>query len=327
MRGCAAAAWPGSPAWPPVVETATLRLLRPLLGVPPGRLRATLLRPAMAWADDPTNADPRFTRARLRALRARSRMGAARRHAPWPASASPDRRPAAGGGDRGRRLARGACDDPARGLRAAAGTAPGRPPRSAVLLRMVAGRRPMVRTPPAVAAIAAAPGATIGGGICLARRAPAAGRPAGRRISDLPRGRRHGRRRAGPAAAVWDGRFRRPGAAARSARRESVPLGETRQAFSGTAPNCRPLVLETLPSYRARSGRTALAVPALNWPDCRRRSRRGGPDFHPPRCRRMGAPFRGACGRCYRHLREAVMPVASSRHDIGDALQQKTSYL
>lgn len=43
-------------------------LHRPLLGTSRGRLRAMLEREGVAWIDDPSNADPRFLRPRLRAL-------------------------------------------------------------------------------------------------------------------------------------------------------------------------------------------------------------------------------------------------------------------
>ena len=43
-----------------------IRLVRPLLDVPKARLIATLARSGVAFADDPSNRDPRFTRARLR---------------------------------------------------------------------------------------------------------------------------------------------------------------------------------------------------------------------------------------------------------------------
>jgi tRNA(Ile)-lysidine synthase len=43
-------------------------LLRPLLHVPKLRLVATLTAAGIAYAEDPSNSDPRFTRARLRAL-------------------------------------------------------------------------------------------------------------------------------------------------------------------------------------------------------------------------------------------------------------------
>ncbi len=47
-------------------ETARVRLLRPLLDVPPARLRATLEALGQDWLEDPSNRDPRFERARLR---------------------------------------------------------------------------------------------------------------------------------------------------------------------------------------------------------------------------------------------------------------------
>jgi tRNA(Ile)-lysidine synthase len=49
-----------------LVEHREGRLLRPLLSIPRTRLTATLLERAIPWIDDPSNADPRFERARLR---------------------------------------------------------------------------------------------------------------------------------------------------------------------------------------------------------------------------------------------------------------------
>ncbi len=49
-----------------VVERAELRLLRPLLAVPPSRIRATLVVAGQGWIEDPMNRDPAFARARLR---------------------------------------------------------------------------------------------------------------------------------------------------------------------------------------------------------------------------------------------------------------------
>jgi tRNA(Ile)-lysidine synthase len=46
----------------------TLYLIRPLLDIPKARLIATLRVAKISFADDPTNRDPRFTRARLRQL-------------------------------------------------------------------------------------------------------------------------------------------------------------------------------------------------------------------------------------------------------------------
>jgi tRNA(Ile)-lysidine synthase len=49
-----------------LVEHRDVRLLRPLLSVPRSRLTATLQERAISWVEDPSNADPRFERARLR---------------------------------------------------------------------------------------------------------------------------------------------------------------------------------------------------------------------------------------------------------------------
>jgi tRNA(Ile)-lysidine synthase len=49
-------------------EGTALLLLRPLLDIPKARLVATLRAAEVHFADDPSNRDPRFTRARLRAL-------------------------------------------------------------------------------------------------------------------------------------------------------------------------------------------------------------------------------------------------------------------
>lgn len=49
-------------------EEQKLPLLRPLLGVPKSRLIATLKAAKIAFADDPSNRDPRFARPRLREL-------------------------------------------------------------------------------------------------------------------------------------------------------------------------------------------------------------------------------------------------------------------
>ncbi len=50
-----------------ISERNHLRLLRPLLGMSPPRLRATLRLAGLPWVEDPSNRDPRFERARLRA--------------------------------------------------------------------------------------------------------------------------------------------------------------------------------------------------------------------------------------------------------------------
>jgi tRNA(Ile)-lysidine synthase len=52
----------------PVPGAGDVQLLRPLLAVAKSRLIATLKAASIAFAEDPSNRDPRFTRARLRAL-------------------------------------------------------------------------------------------------------------------------------------------------------------------------------------------------------------------------------------------------------------------
>ncbi len=56
----------GLSAMSAVVETAGVRLLRPLLGVPRRRLRATLEENSQPWIEDPSNRDRRFARTRVR---------------------------------------------------------------------------------------------------------------------------------------------------------------------------------------------------------------------------------------------------------------------
>ena len=55
LAGMAAASWRGD-----------ARLLRPLLGIAPSRLRATLWNAGVEWIDDPTNTDPSTARGALR---------------------------------------------------------------------------------------------------------------------------------------------------------------------------------------------------------------------------------------------------------------------
>jgi tRNA(Ile)-lysidine synthase len=245
-----------------ISETASVRLLRPLLDVPPGRLRAVLAARGLAWAEDPTNADARFTRARLR--RARGDVagdGPATRA--WAASAGAD--------GQARRTAE---RDLAAWLAAAVTIRPegfallpeGVWPLSALaaLLRMITGAA-YPPPPAAIATIAAAPARAIGGGLCLG----------GARL--LPAGRlgpgfllcREAAAMEGPVAAVagaaWDGRFRR------RADQPALP-GETIGSLGADSRRFRDIsdlpavVLETLPAYRAAQDGRLIAVPALLWP-------------------------------------------------------------
>ena len=62
-RGSGPAGLAGMPA---IGYRGPARLLRPLLGIGPGRLRATLRAAGVAWAEDPTNTDPATARGALR---------------------------------------------------------------------------------------------------------------------------------------------------------------------------------------------------------------------------------------------------------------------
>jgi tRNA(Ile)-lysidine synthase len=56
----------GLAAMPQLAETRQIRLLRPLLGVPPGALRALLQAAGIAWVEDPSNHNQAALRTRLR---------------------------------------------------------------------------------------------------------------------------------------------------------------------------------------------------------------------------------------------------------------------
>jgi tRNA(Ile)-lysidine synthase len=56
----------GLAAMAAITERPAVRLLRPLLAVPPGRLRALLSARGQDWIDDPSNRDPTYLRSRLR---------------------------------------------------------------------------------------------------------------------------------------------------------------------------------------------------------------------------------------------------------------------
>ena len=66
MRAARASGPDGLAGMAAVVEHREGRLLRPLLAIPRARLTATLAERRVSWVDDPSNADPRFERARLR---------------------------------------------------------------------------------------------------------------------------------------------------------------------------------------------------------------------------------------------------------------------
>lgn len=223
-----------------IVETPWLRLVRPLLGVSPDTLPAILRRAGIAWIEDPSNRDPRFTRARLR-----QRLNAADVEAAlaMAAMAAADRADQEAGV--ARVLAERVTLYP-EGF-AVLSSGPILPAALGALLRTIAGR-PYPPATESLRRLAAAPGpATLAGVRLLAAgrlgtgllvvREPASMAPA------VP----------AAAGAVWDGRFRLEGA---------VPPGLTLGALDGDAAaadtGLPAAVAATLPALRR--GKALVAV-------------------------------------------------------------------
>ena len=238
-RGSFAAGLAGMAA---VVETEMVRLLRPLLAVPPARLRAVVAAAGLVPAEDPTNADLRTTRARLRQEIGEDRAGLLR------LAADAARRRACDEAVVAAEMAARVCLYP-EGFATLSPGAVG-PGTLAALLRSLSGRRLPVSVPAGLAACPRAvtlagvrvlPAGRLGPGWLLVREA-AAMAPAV------------------PAAggAVWDGRFR-----VVAAPREATvgSLGPD----AGGARRATPLpraVLETVPAFRR--GERLAAVPHLH---------------------------------------------------------------
>lgn len=66
MRRLSGSGADGLAGMAPLSAQGACRLLRPLLAIPPDRLRATLRQSGLAWIDDPSNRDPAALRTRLR---------------------------------------------------------------------------------------------------------------------------------------------------------------------------------------------------------------------------------------------------------------------
>ncbi len=218
-----------------VVETDAVRLLRPLLVVPPGRMRATLREAGLSWVEDPTNTDMRTTRARLRAELAGdlSLLPVAQRNGQARAAAE-----------------RAAATELAARVRiypegfAVLSPGPVSPAALAMLLRAVAGGRHPVSAA-VVAGLARAPGpATLAGvrvlpagrmgpGWLLVREAAAMAPEAAWRPG-----------------LVWDGRFRAAGTAPPGTRLGA--LGADAARLRGVSP-LPAAVLRTLPAIRRNS--------------------------------------------------------------------------
>jgi tRNA(Ile)-lysidine synthase len=238
-----------------LAETPRLRLLRPLLGVPPVWLRDVLRAAGLAWTDDPSNADPAAHRARLRALRRdRDGTGAATRALVDAAAAHAAAR--AGHESRVAEVLAARARIYREGF---AVLSPGALPAAALaaLLRMIAGAG-FPPAPAGVAELAGAPRpATLGGVRLLAAGRLGPGLLVVREAAAMAPA------IVATANAVWDGRFRLLAAA-------NLAPGTTLGALGADAAAMRthsPLpaaVLATLPALR-RAG-ALVAVPHICYP-------------------------------------------------------------
>lgn len=268
----------GLAAMPALAEWHELRLLRPLLGIPPARLRDFLREAGVSWVEDPSNRD-------LRALRSRLRAELADPAGTGPATAALcDAAHASGAARTDReirlatRLAERAALYPEGVVRLSGG--PIEPDALAALLQMVSG----AAFPPASAAVAALarslraatlagvrimPAGRLGDGWLLVREAAAMAPPV-------------------PAApgAIWDGRFRLSRAAETPKAAMFGPVGQEAARLRHLSP-LPSAALQTLPAIRCRN--LLVAVPHLFYPD-RQVCARLAIGFSPRRPA-AGAPF------------------------------------
>jgi tRNA(Ile)-lysidine synthase len=255
MRQLAGSAPDGLAGMAALVETPTLRLLRPLLGVPPGWLRDLLREAGQAWTEDPSNADQTALRPRLRALRRdRAGTGAATRALVAGAAAYGEAR-----AEQETRIAEILAARVRLYPQGFAVLSPGALPAPALaaLLRMIGGAAyPLA--PSAVAALAADPRPATLGGVRLLS--------AGRLGPGLLAVREQAAMAALVAARpgiVWDGRFRLASGVTVAEGTTIGALGAEAAAMRGTS-SLPSVVLATLPVLR-REG-TLVAVPHLCYP-------------------------------------------------------------
>jgi tRNA(Ile)-lysidine synthase len=240
----------------PLVELASVRMLRPLLMLAPARLRATLVAAGMAWVEDPSNADRRALRPRLRMLRL-DRAGAGAATGALVAAAAAAARERA---EQDARIASQLAEHVVLRPEGFALLSSGglTPQALAAVVQVIAG----ARFPPPTRSVAALAGglkpATLAGTRLLSAgrlgegwlltREPAAMAP------PIP----------AVAGAVWDGRFRLVSL-------NALPVGATLGAVAADAPALRrnsrlpAAVLRTLPAIR--DGGKLLAVPHLGYPE------------------------------------------------------------
>jgi tRNA(Ile)-lysidine synthase len=232
-----------------VTETRRVRMLRPLLHIPPIRLRDYLTERGVTWVDDPSNRDPGALRARLRVARA-DPNGTGEGTA---AVAHAARRAGAHRAERDRNVARILAVRATIRPEGYALLTPGPidPEALAVLLRTIAGA-PYAPPIDRVAQIARDPGpATLGG----VRIVPAGRLGLGWLLVREPRA-MQASVKADPDA-IWDSRFRLTGA---------PPADPKREPYAPDRPD-HELLLGALGSdsvrFRARSGLPSLVLHSL----------------------------------------------------------------
>jgi len=246
----------GMAAMAALVELQGLRILRPLLVMPPSWLRAFLLAAGVAWIEDPSNADPAALRPRLRILRRDRDGGGAATSALLAASMASGRRRAGDDEQVAQVLSERASLRPEGFCLLSPGPISARA--LAALVQTVAGA---AYPPPtaAVAALANAPGPATLAGVRLL--------PAGRQGPGLMMVREAAAMAPSVPAqpgVVWDRRFR-------LGQRAEIPAGASLGALGDDAATLRhasalpAAVLRTLPALRL--GARLLAVPHLRYPD------------------------------------------------------------
>lgn len=245
----------GLAAMPALMETATLRLLRPLLHVPAEHLRRFLASAAMQWVEDPSNRDPHALRARLRALRPNRNAEAATRALVDAAARAGHQRAA-----RERIVATVLADRVTMRPEGFAILTPGPiiPEALAVVIQTVAGA-PYPPSTDQIVPLAAQPRpATLAGARLLLAGRLGPGLLVVREEAAMAP--------AVPAepGAVWDGRFRLADGANPPDSAEIGPLGDDAAAFRHRS-DLPSAVLRTLPALRC--GKKLAAVPHLLYPD------------------------------------------------------------
>jgi tRNA(Ile)-lysidine synthase len=276
-----------------LAERGAVRLLRPLLGVAPVRLRAVLAASGQPWIEDPSNRNPVFTRVQVRAALGRAAAGSGDAHLAATAERL-GRERAAGEAEDARALARWATLDPAgfawldpRGF---AEPAPLGLKALGALLATISGaayppRRERIERLLGELVAGLAQGRTLGGclivphrGRILVCREPAA---VAAPIS-VPPG----------VTRCWDGRFQVVLDAAAPAGLSLGALGSDRAAVARRAPKSAlarvpPTVRATLPAWRDAKG--VVAVPGLEYfADCREEAKAA--------CRVQFRPIRSLTG-------------------------------